>query len=177
MPGIQARPFGDGPTWIRSCDDIPAEATLAGTTLTILSSIDCGANPKTIVVTGNTVVRSHAPMNTMGVALKVHPGAKLTIHAPTVMMTRREASAHQYEQMDSQPILRVFGSIHFEVTRWLPEHLDGTLMDKHGVVAFEGKGSVQSRNKIRYTATSVVVADPAAADQKEPDLTATSMPT
>ncbi|CAM9661399.1 unnamed protein product [Ectocarpus sp. 6 AP-2014] len=96
IPGIQARPFGDGPTWIRSCDDIPAEATLAGTTLTILSSIDCGANPKTIIVTGDTVVRSHAPMNTMGVALKVHPGAKLTIRAPTVMMKRSEASAHQY---------------------------------------------------------------------------------
>ncbi|CAM9662494.1 unnamed protein product [Ectocarpus sp. 6 AP-2014] len=96
MPGTQARPFGDGPTWIRSCDDIPVEATLAGTTLTILSSIDCGANPKTIIVTGDTVVRSHAPMNTMGVALKVHHGAKLTIRAPTVMMKRSEASAHQY---------------------------------------------------------------------------------
>ena len=55
-----------------------------------------GVRTQTIVVTGDTVVRSHAPMNTMGVALKVHPGAKLTIRAPTVMMKRREASAHQY---------------------------------------------------------------------------------
>lgn len=46
MPGAQARPFGDGPTWVRSCDDIPAEAILAGTTVTILAPIDCGANPK-----------------------------------------------------------------------------------------------------------------------------------
>ncbi|CAM9356562.1 unnamed protein product [Ectocarpus sp. 4 AP-2014] len=176
MPGIQARPFGDGPTWIRSCDDIPAEATLAGTTLTILSSIDCGTNPKTIVVTGDTVVRSHAPMNTMGIALKVQPGANLTIRAPTVMMKRREASAHQYKQMDNQPILRVFGSIHFDVTRWLPEHLDGTLIDKHGVVAFEFQGSLESPNVIRYTSTSVVVADPAAADQKESIPAETSMP-
>ncbi|CAB1111627.1 unnamed protein product [Ectocarpus sp. CCAP 1310/34] len=174
-------------------------------------------------------------MNTMGIALKVQPGAKLTIRAPTVMMKRREASAHQHEQvettstillktypivyfvannfwcrfknvyslrfivflsavnfnegnlpppcararrccpisnivrrkMDDQPILRAFGSIHFEVTRWLPEHLDGTLMDKHGVVAFEGQGSLESRTTIRFTATSVVVADPAAADQRK----------
>ncbi|CAM9089967.1 unnamed protein product [Ectocarpus sp. 12 AP-2014] len=31
MLGIQARLFGDGPTWIRSCADIPTEATVAGT--------------------------------------------------------------------------------------------------------------------------------------------------
>ncbi|CAN0491700.1 unnamed protein product, partial [Ectocarpus sp. 12 AP-2014] len=31
MPGIQARLFGDEPTWIRTCADIPTEAAVAGT--------------------------------------------------------------------------------------------------------------------------------------------------
>ena len=38
-------------------------------------------------------------------------------------------------------------------------------VDTHGVVSLEGRGSIRSPNGVRYTTTSVVVADPAAADQ------------
>ncbi|CAM9263170.1 unnamed protein product, partial [Ectocarpus fasciculatus] len=79
--------------------------------------------------------------------------------------------------IDNQPILRVLGDVRFDVTRWLPEHRDGTVVDTHGVVSLEGRGSIRSPNGVRYTTTSVVVADPAAADQKEADPAQTSMPT
>ena len=46
MPGIPARPFGDGPTCVKTCDYSPVEATLAGTTLNILGRIDFSHNPK-----------------------------------------------------------------------------------------------------------------------------------
>lgn len=50
---------------------------------------------QTITITGNTLVRSRASLDTMDLALVVHPGASLTVHAPAVSMKKGEASAHQ----------------------------------------------------------------------------------
>ncbi|CAB1101051.1 unnamed protein product [Ectocarpus sp. CCAP 1310/34] len=41
VPVAQARPFGDGDTWTRTCAAIPAGATLTGGTLTLLRDIHC----------------------------------------------------------------------------------------------------------------------------------------
>ncbi|CAM9276868.1 unnamed protein product, partial [Ectocarpus sp. 8 AP-2014] len=176
---VQAHPFPDKMTWIKHCDEIPDDATLtAGGTLTFLGTIECDTT-KIIEIIGNTVIRSHESLYTAGIALLVHPGAELTIRAPTINMKKGKASAHQGEKLsmqDQQPILRVLGSVDFQVTSWVKEHVEGTPVDDHGIVSVEGEGTVRSDKAIFFTARSVIVADPAAANKKEADPAETSMP-
>ncbi|CAN0379971.1 unnamed protein product, partial [Ectocarpus sp. 12 AP-2014] len=89
-------------------------------------------------------------------------------------MKKGKANAYQ-----DQPILRVLqvGSVDFQVTSWVKEHLDGTPVDDHGIVSVEGEGRVRSDKAIFFTARSIIVADPAAANKKEADPAETSMPT
>ncbi|CAM9599741.1 unnamed protein product [Ectocarpus sp. 6 AP-2014] len=131
---VQARPFPDEKTWIKHCDEIPDEATLTaeGITLTFLGTIECDTT-KIMEITGNTVIRSHESLDTAGIALLVHPGAELTIRAPTIKMKKGEASAYQGSMPDQQPILRVVGSVYFQVTSWVKEHLEGVPVDDHGI--------------------------------------------
>ncbi|CAM9407729.1 unnamed protein product [Ectocarpus fasciculatus] len=152
--------FEDDPTVIRSCDDIPATAMLhAGGVLTLLGDVDCGKTPKTIEFTsGITELRSATSITTVGLDLVVHPGAHLTVQAPTVSIARTEASALQREEaMQDHPVLLVLGSVEFKVTTWLAQPLDGTAIDNHGTVWLGAQGSVRSDNEIMYTATSVMV--------------------
>ncbi|CBN76941.1 hypothetical protein Esi_0024_0074 [Ectocarpus siliculosus] len=167
---VQARPFPDEKTWVKHCDEIPDEATLtAGGTLTFLGTIECDTT-KIIEITGNTVIRSHESLDTAGIALLVHPGAELTIRAPTINMKKGKS------MQDQQPILRVLGSVDFQVTSWVKEHLEGAPVDDHGIISVEGEGMVRSDKAILFTARSVIVADPAAANKKEADPAETSMP-
>ncbi|CAM9252752.1 unnamed protein product, partial [Ectocarpus fasciculatus] len=129
----------------------------------------------------------------VGLDLVVHPGAHLTVQAPTVSIARTEASALQREEaMQDHPVLLVLGSVEFKVTTWLAQPLDGTAVstqsesyvrpdlgfgdihsiDNHGTVWLGAQGSVRSDNEIMYTATSVMVsadknvADPVASSEE-----------
>ncbi|CAM9915899.1 unnamed protein product [Ectocarpus sp. 6 AP-2014] len=148
-------------TIIRNCGDIPSKATVhAGGALKFLGDIDCGKTSKTIeFMGGDTEIRSPTSITTMGLTLIVHPAARLTIQAPTVSLARTEASALEREEaMQDDPVLVLLGSIDFQVTTWLEQPLDGTVLDERGVVWVGDQGVVMSDNsKVTYTATSVVV--------------------
>ncbi|CAM9877164.1 unnamed protein product [Ectocarpus sp. 8 AP-2014] len=49
-------------------------------------------------MSGDTEIRSPTSTTTTALTLIVHPGALLTIQAPTVSMTRTEASALEREE-------------------------------------------------------------------------------
>ena len=62
---------------------------------------------QTIEITGSTIIRSHAALETMGITLLVRPGAHLTIKAPAINMQKSKASAHQGEKISLfQPLQR-----------------------------------------------------------------------
>ncbi|CAN0156136.1 unnamed protein product [Ectocarpus sp. 6 AP-2014] len=105
----------------------------------------------------------------MGLTLVVHPGVRLTIQAPTVSLARTEASA--LERPTRARL--VLGSIDFQVTTWLEQPLDGTVvsstqseshkfsascLDERGVVWVGDQGVfLLGNNEVTYTATSVFV--------------------
>ncbi|CAN0245684.1 unnamed protein product, partial [Ectocarpus fasciculatus] len=122
----------------------------------------------------------------VGLDLIVHPGAHLTVQAPTVSVARTEAKA-----MQDHPVLLVLGSVEFKVTTWLAQPLDDNnntavstqsesyvrpdlffRMDNRGTVWLGAQGSVRSDNEIVYTATSVIVS----ADKVHPHLASSEEP-
>ncbi|CAM9244403.1 unnamed protein product [Ectocarpus sp. 12 AP-2014] len=169
-PAAGSKPVGS-PTYdtavTRNCGDIPPKATVqVGGALTFLGDIDCGKTSKTIeFMSADTEIRSPTSITTKGLTRIVHPGARLTIQAPTVSLARTEAS---YD-----PVLVLLGSIDFQVTTWLEQPFDGTVLNERGVVWVGDQGVVLSdNNKVTYTATSVVVfgskkvADPVASSEE-----------
>ncbi|CBJ26744.1 expressed unknown protein [Ectocarpus siliculosus] len=103
----------------------------------------------------------------MALTLIMHPGAHLTVRAPTVSVAWTEERA-----MRDHPVLLVLGSIDFQVTSWLEHPLDGTVvtstyseshastkfsLDEHNIVWVGDQASVVSDHSIAFTARSVVV--------------------
>ncbi|CAN0364436.1 unnamed protein product, partial [Ectocarpus sp. 6 AP-2014] len=98
----------------------------------------------------------------MGLTLVVHPGVRLTIQAPTVSLARTEASA--LERPTRARL--VLGSIDFQVTTWLEQPLDGTVVSSTQSESHKFSSSLWvgdqgvfllGNNEVTYTATSVLV--------------------
>eukprot|EP00752_Nemacystus_decipiens_P015132 g13481.t1 len=148
---------GDGA--FRSCAALTAgrEGPIAfgqGPIVTFLGAISCGTPVEIHIEDGEVLLRADTSLDTTGIYFAVHPGATLTLQAPTISI--KGISDHDHER--SHPLFTVEGRLVLDATSSLPviaKSKISWLEDRHGIMSLSSKAIVDSGQTVFYDKNSV----------------------
>eukprot|EP00752_Nemacystus_decipiens_P015146 g13492.t1 len=150
---------GDGA--FRSCAALTAgrEGPIAfgqGPIVTFLGAISCGTPVEIHIEDGEVLLRAGTSLDTTGIYFTVHPGATLTLQAPTISI--KGISDNDHER--SHPLFTVEGRLVLDATSSLPviaKSKNSWLEDRHGIMSLSSKAIVDSGQTVFYDKNSVNV--------------------